>query len=54
MLVPVPVAGGAFNSLLDLGPGFKPAAFLGQGAENLLPGLNEVETIGIFKKFEAS
>jgi len=27
MLVLVPVGGGAFNGLLDLGPGFEPATF---------------------------
>jgi hypothetical protein len=27
MLVLIPVGGGAFNRLLDLGPGFEPAAF---------------------------
>src|SRR4051795_9719837 len=43
MLVLVPVGGGAFNRLLDLGPGFEPAAFQSQGAEHLPPGLDQVE-----------
>ena len=43
MLVLVPVGGGAFNRLLDLGPGLEPAAFQSQGAEHLPPGLDQVE-----------
>ena len=30
MLVLIPVSGGAFNRLLDLGPGLEPAAFEGE------------------------
>src|SRR6185436_14710601 len=43
MLVLVPVGGGAFNGLLDLGPGFEPATFEGQGAQHLPPWLDQVE-----------
>ena len=43
MLVLIPVGGGAFNRLLDLGPGFEPATFQSQGAEHLPPGLDQVE-----------
>src|SRR3954451_22766622 len=43
MLVLIPVGGGAFNRLLDLGPGFEPAAFQSQGAEHLPPWLDQVE-----------
>src|SRR3954462_14330075 len=43
MLVLIPVSGGAFNRLLDLGPGFKPATFQSQGAEHLPPWLDQVE-----------
>src|SRR4051795_10737715 len=43
MLVLVPVGGGAFNGLLDLGPGLEPATFQSQGAEHLPPWLDQVE-----------
>ena len=43
MLVLIPVGGGAFNGLLDLGPGLEPATFQGQGAEHLPPWLDQVE-----------
>src|SRR3954464_5520614 len=43
MHVLIPVGGGAFNGLLDLGPGFEPAAFQSQGAEHLPPWLDQVE-----------
>ena len=43
MLVVVPVGGGAFNRLLDLGPGLEPATFQSQGAEHLPPWLDQVE-----------
>ena len=43
MLVLIPVGGGAFNGLLDLGPGFEPAAFQGQRAQHLPPRLDQVE-----------
>jgi len=39
----VPVGGGAFNRLLDLGPGLEPATFQSQGAEHLPPWLDQVE-----------
>src|SRR3954469_7824925 len=47
MLMFVPVGGGAFDRLLDLGPGLEPAAFQGQGAEHLPPGFDQVEIGGI-------
>jgi hypothetical protein len=47
MLMFIPVGGGAFDRLLDLGPGFEPAAFQGQGAEHLPPGFDQVEIGGI-------
>jgi hypothetical protein len=47
MLVLVPVGGGAFNRLLDLGPGFEPTTFQGQGAEHLPPWLDQVEICGV-------
>src|ERR671913_606891 len=43
MLVLIPVGGGAFNRLLDLGPGFESSTFQSQGAEHLPPGLDQVE-----------
>jgi hypothetical protein len=36
MLVLIPVGGGAFNRLLDLGPSLEPATFQSQGAEHLV------------------
>ena len=47
MLVLVPVGGGAFNRLLDLGPGLEASPFQGQGAQHLPPGLDQVEISGI-------
>jgi hypothetical protein len=47
MLMLVPVGGGAFDGLLDLGPGLEPAAFQGQGAEPLPPRRDPVEISGI-------
>jgi hypothetical protein len=43
MLVLVPVGSGAFNRLLDLGPGLEASPFQGQGAQHLPPGLDQVE-----------
>src|SRR3954470_5957276 len=43
MLVLVPVGGGAFNRLLDLGPGLEASPFQGQGAQHLPPRLDQVE-----------
>src|SRR5688572_2884656 len=43
MLVLIPVGGGAFNRLLDLGPGFEPSPFQRQGAQDLPPWLDQVE-----------
>ena len=43
MLVLIPVGGGAFNRLLDLGPRLEPATFQSQGAEHLPPWLNQVQ-----------
>ena len=47
MLVLVPVGGGAFNRLLDLGPSLKASPFQGQGAQHLPPRLDQVEISGI-------
>jgi hypothetical protein len=43
MPVLVPVGGGAFDGLLDLGPGFEPSPFQRQGAEHLPPRFDQVE-----------
>ena len=43
MLVLVPVGGGAFNRLLDLGPGLEASPFQGQGAQHFPPRLNQVQ-----------
>jgi hypothetical protein len=47
MLVLIPVGCGAFDRLLDLGPGLEPAPFQRQGAEHLPPWLDQVEVGGI-------
>ena len=47
MLVLVPVGGGAFNGLLDLGPGLEASPFQSQGAEHLPPWFNQVKICGI-------
>ncbi len=47
MLVLVPVGGGAFHGLLDLGPGLEASPFQGQGAQHLPPRLDQVEISGI-------
>ena len=43
MLVLVPVGGGAFNDLLDLGPDFEASPFQGQGVQHFPPRLNQVQ-----------
>src|SRR5690349_6732517 len=43
MLVLVPVGGCAFDGVRDLGPGLEAAAFQRQGAQDLPPGLDQVQ-----------
>src|SRR3954462_6929572 len=43
MFVLVPVGGCAFDGLRDLGPGLEAAPFEGQGAQDLPPGLDQVQ-----------
>src|SRR5215217_5074037 len=43
MLVRVPVGGGAFDGLLDLGPGLEPPSLESQRTQQLPPRLDEVE-----------
>src|SRR4051794_909710 len=47
MLVIVPVRGGPFDSLLDLGPGLEAASLQGQGAQHLPPRLDQVQVGGV-------
>src|SRR4051812_47808880 len=47
MLVLVPVRGGPFDSLLDLGPGLEPASLQRQRAQHLPPGLDQVQVGGV-------
>jgi hypothetical protein len=56
MLVLIPVGGGAFNRLLDLGPGLEASPFQGQGAQHLPPRLDQVEVgrvLGLEDEFPA-
>ena len=43
MLVLIPVGGGAFNRLLDLGPSLEASPFQGQGAQHFPPRLDQVQ-----------
>src|SRR3954467_12695515 len=47
MLVIVPVRGGPFDGLLDLGPGLEAASLQGQGAQHLPPRLDQVQVGGV-------